>query len=92
MHPAYGQQVWDVFDYPGLVSTADIAHAQLCDFDWWSDEAAQSGGGLPASNMIFPAAQMLAGPPFSTVPEPSTMALMGIGLAGVGLMARRSTR
>ncbi len=79
----------DAYIDPALVATNAVATLQLgadTTGGWIPPTSWTEGGGLPVGALIF---QADGNQGFSTVPEPGTLALLGLGLLGMASRVRR---
>ena len=81
-------QLWSDTLLPDLSDWANISLADINNPDWhWMDFGAPTTGNFRDDQIRWDISSFKVSP----VPEPSTLALMALGLAGIGFFARRKT-
>lgn len=81
----------DAYFAPALVASNASSTLQIgtATTSWTAPTSWVDGGGIPAGSLLFQADGNQTFVPATTVPEPGSLALVGLALAGVGLARRR---
>ncbi|MCF6282549.1 MAG: PEP-CTERM sorting domain-containing protein [Candidatus Polarisedimenticolaceae bacterium] len=83
-------QLWDDALLPDLSDWANVTVADINRFDWrWMDFGVSGSGDHHSVDQIRWGVDSFSVADVSSVPEPSALVLMGIGLAGIGYRRRQ---